>query len=101
MRFLLTLILLAALGWSGYWFDRLSRALRPQLRNMVRRAPVRRLGSRLQRSERSGAFPTASTQAFSDIALADPETGLAWQAPFFQILALSYQPNHVIAVWPR
>ena len=35
------------------------------------------------------------------MALADPDTGLAWDAPFFQILALSYQPNKWIAVWPR
>lgn len=26
---------------------------------------------------------------------------IAWQAPFLQLLALSYRPNNVIAVWPN
>jgi len=46
-------------------------------------------------------FPNRFDTSFSDLLLADPETGVAWEAPFFQILALSYRSNHVIAVWPK
>ena len=46
-------------------------------------------------------FPNRVDANLTDVALADPDTGLAWTAPFFQLLALSYKPNHVIAVWPN
>jgi hypothetical protein len=45
-------------------------------------------------------FPNRFDTTLSDLELADPDTGVAWAAPFFQILALSYQPHHIIAVWP-
>ena len=45
-------------------------------------------------------FPNRFDTTITDLRLADPVTGLAWTMPFFQILALSYQPNHVIAVLP-
>lgn len=45
-------------------------------------------------------FPNRFDTIFTGLELADPDTGLAWRADEFQILALSYQPNHVIAVWP-
>ena len=45
-------------------------------------------------------FPSRFDTVFEDVQLADPSTGLAWTAPRFQINALSYKPNHLIAVWP-
>lgn len=46
-------------------------------------------------------FPNRFDTTIEDLSLADPDTGLAWDMPFFQVFALSYQPNHVIAVWPH
>ena len=46
-------------------------------------------------------FPNRFDVTLTDPALADPATGWAWDAGFFQLLALSYKPNHVIAVWPE
>lgn len=46
-------------------------------------------------------FPNRFDTSFTDLRLADPNTGWAWEMPFFQILALSYRPNHIIAVWPQ
>ena len=45
-------------------------------------------------------FPNRFDTVFTDLVLADPATGLAWEVPQFQINALSYTPHHVIAVWP-
>lgn len=45
-------------------------------------------------------FPSRFDTTMNDIQIADPETGWAWSAPFFQLLALSYKPHHLIAVWP-
>jgi len=99
MRVLLTLILVAAAGWSGYWFvgrtgvthgfERWFEARRAEGWVAETSAIVTR------------GFPNRFDTSFADLALAAPETGLAWEAPFFQLLALSYRPNHVIAVWPE
>lgn len=46
-------------------------------------------------------FPNRFDITLSEPRLADPATGWAWEAPFFQVFALSYRPNHVIAIWPN
>ncbi|WP_299845204.1 DUF2125 domain-containing protein [uncultured Roseovarius sp.] len=96
---LLTLILLAAIGWSGYWFVG-SQTSQSAFETWfdARRAE----GWAADYSDlKVQGFPNRFDASFTDVSLADPGTGLAWDAPFFQILALSYQPNHVIAVWPK
>ena len=45
-------------------------------------------------------FPSRFDTTLTEPLISDPQTGWAWQAPFFQLLALSYKPNHLIAVWP-
>ncbi len=99
MRLLLNLILIGAALWSGYWF-------------VGARGSHSAFETWFQQRQDEGwvadysdlsvqGYPNRFDASFSDITLADPDTGLAWDAPFFQILALSYQPNHVIAVWPQ
>lgn len=46
-------------------------------------------------------FPNRIDTTFTNITLADPDTGVAWAAPFFQLFALTYKPHHLIAVWPN
>lgn len=98
MRALLAVILLAALGWSGYWVIA-SSGMKTGLRQWF---DARRAEGWV--AETSGitvlGFPNRIDATLSEVALADPETGLAWEAEFLQLLALSYRPNHVIAVWP-
>lgn len=98
MRKLLVLILVVAGAWAGYWvvgsagvttaFERWFEARRAE--GWV--AEYSALDTR--------GFPNRFDTTFEDVTLADPGTGLVWDAPIFQILALSYRPNHVIAVWP-
>ena len=45
-------------------------------------------------------FPNRFDTTITDVALADPETGIAWSAPFVQLLSLAYKPHQVIAVLP-
>src|SRR6056297_2273408 len=98
MRVLLAVILVAAALWAGYWVIG-SRATLSAFEGWLdaRRAEgwVAETGS----LDVQG-FPNRFDVAFEDLILADPETGLAWEAPRFQIDALSYRPGHVIAVWP-
>jgi len=98
MRRLLTLVLIVASLWSIYWFIGASAqkiALQSWLED-------RRGDGWVAEAEelRVRGFPNRFDTILRDLSLADPLTGWSWDAPEFQILALSYRPNHVIAVWP-
>ncbi|MEL7104516.1 MAG: DUF2125 domain-containing protein [Pseudomonadota bacterium] len=98
IRRLTIIALVAALLWGGYWAVgsvALDRALRAWIADRQGEGWVAEYADLSVRG-----FPNRFDTTFTDLDLADPDTGLAWSLPFFQILALSYQPNHVIAVWP-
>lgn len=99
MRALLAVIVIAAAGWAGYWWIGASAAKSGFASWFdARRAE----GWAADTSDITvSGFPNRFDTTFSDITLADPATGWAWQAPFFQLFALSYQPNHIIAAWPN
>ncbi len=46
-------------------------------------------------------FPSRFDTTVTDVAMADPDSGVAWTAPFVQFLSLSYRPTRVIAVLPH
>lgn len=98
MKRLVILILVAASLWSGYW---LFGASATQSAFAAWFAERRAQGWAADYADlQVQGFPNRFDTTFTDIALADPATGWAWDAPFFQLLTLSYKPNHVIAVWP-
>ncbi len=98
VRLLITAILLASGGWGGYWY----------VGSGAQKAAVETwFQSRAQAgwvANYSGVtvqgFPNRFDTTVTDLELADPRYGWAWFAPVFQTLQLSYQPNHIIAVWP-
>jgi hypothetical protein len=99
MKRLLFVIVLLACIWAGFWLSA-STGLKSAFETWFedRRAQ----GWVAEYSDLSvRGFPNRVDTHFSDLQLADPRTGWAWEAPFFQLLALSYKPNHVIAVWPN
>lgn len=98
MRILLAVILLAAAAWAGYWYlgaQAVERGLRAWLDARAAEGWVVNTSSL-----RTAGFPNRFDTTLRDVELADPGTGWAWSAPIFQVLALSYRPAHVIAVWP-
>ncbi len=98
MKRLLILIALAAGLWSGYWVWG-AQALKSDIADWfdARRAD----GWVADYATLSVAgFPNRLDATLDAPSLADPGTGWAWQAPFFQVLRLSYDANHRIAVWP-
>ncbi|WP_317055837.1 MULTISPECIES: DUF2125 domain-containing protein [Roseovarius] len=99
MRALLTVIVIAALAWSIYWAVG-STGVNTAFNTWFEDRRSEGWVAEVSALETKG-FPNRFDTTFSDVSLADPETGLAWEAPFFQIFALSYKPNHVIAVWPN
>ncbi|MEM6619523.1 MAG: DUF2125 domain-containing protein [Pseudomonadota bacterium] len=99
MARLLTIAIIVVAGlYSAYWFVGSS-------------AQERALGVWIEERRADGwvadfsdlsvrGYPSRFDTRITDLQLADPRSGWAWAAPVFQVLALSYQPNHVIAVWP-
>lgn len=99
MKRLLVVILAAALGWSAYWFVGSSGAKSGFTAWFDARQSE---GWQAEVSDITvSGYPNRFDTTFTEIALADPDTGVAWQAPFFQLFALSYKPNHVIGIWPN
>ena len=98
VRSAFAIAVLAALAWGGWWYlgsSAKETALNAWLDDRAAAGWV------AERSDVSvNGFPNRIDATVSDLILADPQSGWAWSAPVFQILQLSYKPNHVIAVWP-
>ncbi len=99
MRILLLVIALAAFAWGGYWYVG-STALEQSLAKWFEDRRDDGWQASYAKLNTSG-FPNRFDTTITGLALADPDAGISWSAPFFQILALSYRPHHVIAVWPN
>ncbi|GFE65266.1 DUF2125 domain-containing protein [Litoreibacter roseus] len=99
MKKLLVAVLVGAALWSGYWFIGAQKT-KSELNNwLAARADE---GWQVEVSDFDLAgYPNRFDTTFEDVQLTDPETGWSWSAPFFQLMSLSYQPNHIIAVWPN
>lgn len=98
MKRLLILIVVAATLWSGYWLYGASNT-RATFVAWFEDRRAAGWAADVSDLEVKG-FPNRFDTTFTDISLADPATGWAWEAPFFQLFALSYKPNHIIAIWP-
>ncbi|WP_435310228.1 DUF2125 domain-containing protein [Primorskyibacter sedentarius] len=92
-------VIVAALGWSAWWFyaaNRHEAALEAWFEE--RRADG--WAAEYDSLELRG-FPNRLDTTVTGLVLADPQSGTVWQAPIFQILMLSYKPGHAIFVWPH
>lgn len=99
MRKLIVVVLVSATLWGGYWFVG-SRAVESGLTAWI----SQQRGNRLDidyTSLKTRGFPNRFDTSIQNIAIENPQTGVSWSAPFFQIFALSYKPNHIIAFWPN
>ncbi|MCU0903698.1 MAG: DUF2125 domain-containing protein [Tabrizicola sp.] len=98
MRKLLILILLGAGLWSGYWFvgsDQIRKGVESGFADATARGLV---------AEKSAVtvagFPNRFDVTVEDLRLADPRSGIGWQAPFAQVFAMTWKPWHVITALP-
>ncbi|PJE28973.1 hypothetical protein SAMN06297129_1168 [Pseudooceanicola antarcticus] len=99
MKRLTIVIAVLALLWSGYWFAGSSK-LQDEVEGWMsaRRAEGWQLD---YASFGVKGFPNRFDLTWHNLAVADPDSGLAVELPDFGIFALSYKPNHVIAAWPE
>lgn len=98
MKRLLILIIVAAAGWTAYWFVA-SSAAKSGFSAWFEDRRADGWVAEYEDLSVSG-FPNRVDATFDNLTLADPETGAAIDLPFFQLFALSYRPNHLIAIWP-
>ena len=97
MKRLFLLVTVAALAYSGWWFYA-AHALQSDVEAWFE--DQRTAGWDASYSDISvRGFPSRTDLTLTDPALRAPDGRLAWQAPFFQILGLSYKPGHVIIAW--
>ncbi|SFG43286.1 hypothetical protein SAMN04488020_102219 [Palleronia marisminoris] len=98
MRLLILAILLAAVGWSAYWFVG-ANALESTLREAIDDARADGVEVEVASLDVTG-FPNRF-----DTIIEEPRirtaSGIEWSAPFLQVFALSYRPNQLIAALPN
>lgn len=98
MRKLLSLLVIATLLWSGYWFVG-SSALRQGAEQWF--ADQAAKGVTVEKTAlRVTGFPNRFDMTVDGPRLSDPQSGIGWQAPFVQIFAMTWKPWHVIAALP-
>lgn len=98
MRWLTGLVIVLSSLWGGYWFIG-ERAFETAARGWF--TTLQQDGKTASNSNLVvHGFPNRFDLTVTDPHIADPVTGVDWQAPFFQVLSLSYKPWHVIAAFP-
>lgn len=98
MRKLLFLLILGTGLWSGYWFAG-STALRQGAEQWF--ADQATQGMTAEKTALSVAgFPNRFDLTVEGLRLADPQSGIGWDAPFAQIFAMTWKPWHIIAALP-
>ena len=99
MRKLIVLVVVAATLYGGYWF-----VGRSQLQDRLTQALVQVDAGYYDLNYdtlRTRGFPSRFDTTITDLEFGDPATGLKYSASIFQLFALSYRPNEVIAVFPN
>ena len=96
MRALIWITAVLSLAYGGYWVVASSQ---------VRAGATRALDE--MRADGRADYSAVSLSGFPsrfDLTITDPvisDGQASWRAPFLQVFALSYRPNHIIAVWPH
>lgn len=98
IRWLIALVTAAALLWSGWWLVASTLALRATEAGVE---TLRADGWDIAYDKLSIAgFPNRFDTTVEAPRVTTPDGAVAFAAPFFQVFALSYRPNHLIAIAP-
>lgn len=98
MRRLIVLVLVATLFWSIYWAVAAS-GLRRSIDVGIESAAQSGWTAQVGAVDVKG-FPNRLDTFATNVTVAPPDRAFEWVLPQFQVFALSYRPNEIIAVWP-
>lgn len=98
MRLIVWITFIAAALYGGYWFIG-SRSVLAGTEEALQQMQAEGRGA--YQSVSIAGFPSRFDMTVDRPALTSADGAVSWSAPFLQVLALSYRPNHVIAVWPN
>ena len=91
-------IVIATLAYSGWWFYA-AHDLRSSVETWFE--DLRAAGWDATYADITvRGFPSRTDLTLTEPTLMSPNGKIGWQAPFFQILGLTYKKGHVIAAWP-
>lgn len=96
---LIVLVLMVAGVWMGLWAVG-SVLYEKELRGWIETRRSEGWAADVGALKVAG-FPSRFDTTLTDVSMADPQTGVAWSAPFVQFLSLAYKPYQVIAVLPE
>jgi hypothetical protein len=99
MRKLIAILVVLSVAWAGYWFVG-SSAVQRGVETWFAEQQTRGVTAEKSTLTVRG-FPNRFDVTIEDLKIADPRSGIGWEAPFAQIFALSYKPWHVIAAFPN
>lgn len=98
MRFMVLAILVGLLAWCGWWWIA-AGAQRSAWETVLETDPQAALRASADDVTVRG-FPSRVDTTLTNPQIFDAQTGWGWKGPIFQVLMLSYKPNHFIAAWP-
>ena len=99
MKKLAIAIIVAALGWSAYWFVE-ARAMRSLTEAWVQDLRSDGWDASYEAIDVRG-FPNRVDAEITNLSLADPASGFAWDVPFLQVFRLVYNHSHFIFAFPE
>ncbi|MEP5761687.1 MAG: DUF2125 domain-containing protein [Litoreibacter sp.] len=99
MRILIWGTLTLALLWGGYWFVGASQLEKALVANLDDKSHGSVSTSYSDIAVRG--FPNRFDTTLTDLEIESHDEPVTWSIPFLQILALSYNPGHLIAVWSQ
>lgn len=99
MRKLIVVVVVAALAYGGYWFVGKNQ-IQTRLVDALAQVDAGDVDLSYDTLNTRG-FPSRFDTTITNLKVSDPASALDWAAPLFQLFALSYHPNEVIAVFPN
>lgn len=98
LYWILGLLVLALLAWSGWWWIAASAQKEAVLGWMEKR---REAGWAAEVGAASvSGYPNRVDLTLTDLLVADPEAGWAWRAPQVELMQLSYRPDQAVLAFP-
>ena len=99
MRGFMVAVLALGVLWGGYWFvgsSALQKGVEGWFADQAAQGRIATNGG----VEVHG-FPNRFDLTVTDVHLADPVTGIGWDAPFAQVFSMTWKPWHLIAALPN